>query len=374
LPTLAHTFGTGSILSRRARAAQRLFLSRDTVTGVVGSARDYVTKELLEPERFTAIIDSERFKGRPGRTLGPADELLAKVWTHVDWAAWRVSIPGGRVAGSQPQPLVLTHDRRVLADSAFDESQVAANPLMKARLPRARRVPGRLLVLVGLFGREWYHWLLEVLPRTALLPLDDDRQADVLVPANLSRAQGQSLTLAGVSPERRRPYKGGHITADELVFPSLVAPSGNPARWALRWLREHLAPAPQRHDRRLYVSRADAAERRIVNESEVTVLLRERGFETVIGSELALSEQLRRFAEAEVVLGAHGGGLANLCATTTATVIELHGGGVARPCYFAQANAQGLEYWYLRCEPAGPVDLRVDLLELERTLDAAGVT
>jgi capsular polysaccharide biosynthesis protein len=111
-----------------------------------------------------------------------------------------------------------------------------------------------------------------------------------------------------------------------------------------------------------------------VNESEVTDLLGERGFETVVCSRLGLADQLRAFAEAEVVLGPHGAGLANLCASTTATVIELHREDMTtRPCYFAQANAQGLEYWYMRCEPAGRADLHVDPLELERTLDAAGV-
>ncbi len=369
--SLAEKFGTDSVLRRRTRTAQRMLLSRETTTGVVASARDYVAGELSEPERFTPIVDSERFEGRPGRTLGPEDELLARGWTHVDWDSWRVSIPGGRVAGRQP--LVLTHDRRVLAESTFDEEQLVGNPLMHAGLARARRVPGRLLVLVGPWGREWYHWLLELLPRTVLLPLDDHPEAEVLVPANLSPAQEEGLTLAGVPPERRRPYSGDHITADELVFPSLIAPSGNPPRWGLRWLRERLAPAPQRNDRRLYVSRGDARVRRIVNESEVTAVLGRRGFETIVGSELSLREQLRRFAEAEVVLGPHGAGLANICMATTATVIELHRTDMTRPCYFAQANAQRLDYWYMRCQPAGRADLHVDPLELERTLDAAGV-
>jgi hypothetical protein len=40
---------------------------------------------------------------------------------------------------------------------------------------------------------------------------------------------------------------------------------------------------------------------------------------------------------------------------------------------FAQANAQSLEYWYLLCPPAGRGDLRMEISEMERTLDAARI-
>jgi hypothetical protein len=341
------------------------------VTGTIESVQDYVTNELGEPERFTEVIAPERFPGRPGRTLGREAELLAKTWNHEDWPGWRATLPGGKVAGLNP--LVLSGDGRALAASMFDASHLESHPLMHSRLPIARHVHGRLLVLTGPWWTGWYHWLLDLLPRAALLPLAEEPDAEVLVPAVLSAAQDESLTLLGVPPERRRPFSGGLVTADELVFPSLVCPTGNPARWSLKWLRERLAPPPTRHDRRLYVSRADAAERRVVNQQELGRLLDERGFETVLPGDLGARDQLGAFAEAEVVLGPHGAGLSNICGAATATVVELQRDDMVRPCYFAQANAQGLDYWYLRCEPAGPGDLRVDLTMLERTLDAAGI-
>jgi capsular polysaccharide biosynthesis protein len=347
-------------------------LSRQRVTGVLDSAREYVADELGQPERFVAVREAERFQGRPGRTVGDQDELLAKAWSHEDWPAWRVSLPDGRVAGGEP--LVLTRDLRALRESAFDDSHLQAHQLMRSRLPFAKRKSGPLMVLIGPWAGNWYHWLLDVLPRAALLPLEEEPETEVLVPAPLSRAQDASLALVGVPPERRRPYYGGHIAADELIFPSFVAPTGNPPRWGLGWLRERLAPAPQRHDRRLYVSRADAAHRRVSNEDELTSVLHERGFETLLASELDLEGQMRAFAEAETILGPHGAGLANMCASTDATVIELHRSDSVNRCFYAQANAEGLEYWYLLCEPAGRADLRVDVGELERTLDAAGVS
>jgi Glycosyltransferase 61 len=358
-------------LRRGADLARQLLFGRDQVKGVVALARDYIAEELGQPERFVEVFDEQRFTGRPGRTLGEEHELLTGTRRRVDGPAWRVSLPAGRVAGAEP--LVLTRDGRALCESGFDESQVLAHPLIGERLPRAQHVRGRLLILTGPWWTSWFHWLLDLLPRAALLPLDDG-QDEVLVPARLNRAQEESLELAGVPQERRRPYSGRHIAADELVFPSIPA-TGNPPRWALHWLRERLAPVPRRHDRRLYVSRADTDTRRVVNEPELTALLRERGFETLIASDLGLRRQLEAFAEAEVVLAPHGGGLANLCATTSATVIELHRDDeMVRRCFFNQANSQRLDYWYLLCAPAGRADMQVDLQLLERTMDAVGVT
>jgi capsular polysaccharide biosynthesis protein len=338
---------------------------------VVASAREYVVDELGEPERFTPLVAPETFDGLPGHTVGREDALVADGWRHEDWAAWQVFIPRGRVVGKQP--LVLTHDRRALRESAADETQLLTHHAMDAGLNRAQRASGRLLVLTGPWSWNWYHWLLEVIPPAALLPISEDAEAKILTPAKLTRAQEETLALVGVPQERRHPYAGRHVVADELVFPSLIAPTGNPPRWALRWLRHRLAPEPKRHDRRLYISRADASMRRVANEAELVALLAERGFETVLPSELGLMEQLRAFAEAEVVLGPHGSGLANLCASSTATVIELQRESDFRPCYFAQANAQGLEYWYLVCQVAGRGDLRVEVSDIERTLDAAGI-
>lgn len=371
LPGFARVLGPSSPLRRRAWRAQRVLLNRERLAGVVASAREYAADELGEPERFISLVAPQAFDGSPGRTVGQEDPLVAEGWRHEDWPAWRVSIPGGRVVGKQP--LVLTHDRRALRESAADETELLTHPATDGGLSRAQRVSGRLLVLTGPWSWNWYHWLLDVLPRAALLPIAEDADARVLTPAKLTRVQEETLALVGVPPGRRHPYLGRHVVADELVFPSLIAPTGNPPRWALRWLRERLAPQPRRHDRRLYVSRADASMRRVANESELIPVLAERGFETVLPGDLGLMEQLRAFAEAEVVLGPHGSGLANLCASSRAKVIELQREDEFRPCYFAQANAQGLEYWYLVCRPAGRADLRVQISDIERTLDAAGI-
>lgn len=63
---------------------------------------------------------------------------------------------------------------------------------------------------------------------------------------------------------------------------------------------------------RLYISRADAASRRVVNESALESLLIKSGFQILRLPGLPFTRQIRLFQAASHVLSVHGGGLANL--------------------------------------------------------------
>ncbi len=64
--------------------------------------------------------------------------------------------------------------------------------------------------------------------------------------------------------------------------------------------------------KRIYVSRADAKIRRITNDKDVADLLKTKyGFEICSLSGVPFAEQVALFASAEIVVGAHGAGLAN---------------------------------------------------------------
>ena len=79
-------------------------------------------------------------------------------------------------------------------------------------------------------------------------------------------------------------------------------------------LRRHFIGDDSKHTShyRLYISRRKAANRRIVNESEITPLLKEHGFQTVLCEDLSLAEQVGLFAKTTATIGGHGAGLTNL--------------------------------------------------------------
>jgi capsular polysaccharide biosynthesis protein len=284
--------------------------------------------------------------------------VFAALRHHRHPAAYRALLRGARIAGAEP--LVLTADRRALLASTYDREQLDANPVMRARLPLAGRLRGRHVLLTQPWATNHFHWMLDTLPRAALLAPGED--APVIVPDGLTADQRWSLRRAGIAEDRLVPFApGSHVAVDELVFPSLVGGTGNPPRWALDWLRERLVGDAGPRTRRLYVSRADAALRRVVNEDELFAALEPLGFERLLPGGLPLEEQLRAFAEAEVVVGPHGAGLVSLLACAAgARVIELFAEHYVNGCYYALSDALGLSYAYVLCARAGEEDLRAD--------------
>ena len=101
---------------------------------------------------------------------------------------------------------------------------------------------------------------------------------------------------------------------------------------------------------RLYVSRADAPDRRVRNEAELVDTLEEYGFKRFVPGEHSFEEQVRRFANAEVILGPHGAGLTNLIFSPETTLVELFG-EYRNACFFALARGMGHDYACVTCRP-----------------------
>jgi len=101
--------------------------------------------------------------------------------------------------------------------------------------------------------------------------------------------------------------------------------------------------------------------------------LRPLGFESYRLEDLTLDEEINLFSRAEVVVGAHGAGLATTIYSEDATVIELFPYNFTATCYFILANELGLAYDYLHGEPVdtpagtnyknADIEIAVDKLE-----------
>jgi capsular polysaccharide biosynthesis protein len=338
---------------------------------VIDSVKTYLRDEVGEPGRFTAFKDSQEIRRRPPRHVRDEPHLaLEAVETHEHPPTFCARLPGARVAGREP--IVLTSDYRAVLESAFDRYQLDRNRAFTHRPSAPRAIRGERLLLTNQWAHAHFHWMLDTLPRLALLPITQT-DSPILVPPRLSSAARESLRLLGVAEARLEPLVDPHVVVDELVMPSFVGKTGNPPRWALDWLTERLVGKPKSRDRRLFVSRRDARWRTVVNEDEVMGMLEPLGFEGLVASSLPLTEQLTRFAEAEIVVGPHGGALTGLLAARDATVIELFPEDYVNGCYYAVSDALGLDYWYL-VSKSRRGNLLVDLEALRATLAAAGVS
>lgn len=346
---------------------------RQRITGIVEDVEAYVRDELGEPQRFTPLHAGGPVERRHARTVQVEHEGFLQLRHHVHPPAFRVSLPGASVAGDVP--LVLTPDRRGVLASALDREQYDKNPALGKRLHPPRRLEGRHICLTSQWSRNFFHWMNDILPRLALIDEQDLRELPVIVLSDLEPASYESLERLGIGRSRLVDFDGSRLEVDELVLPSLAGRVGNQPGWALEWLRDNLAPAPAPAPkrRRLYVSRADATWRAVLNEREVFATLEKRGFEKIVPGTLPLAEQHQAFADAEAVVGPHGAGLVNLLAARDATVVELLPDTWVNGAFYPMSVELGLDYWYVVSPGSGLHDQRVLMDDLDRTLDAAGL-
>lgn len=116
--------------------------------------------------------------------------------------------------------------------------------------------------------------------------------------------------------------------------------------------------------RRLYVSRADAARRRIVNEAALIAALEPLGFKTVVLSEHSIREQIGLFRHAEIVVAPHGMGLTHLMmGEKLGRVIELFHPWHGTEAYAFLSRVIGIDYdFVMGTEDANdPTDFSVDI-------------
>jgi hypothetical protein len=298
-------------------------------------------------------------------------------------------LPGGRVLG--PHHAVITNRGDFVEEICwyFNTSRPSEHPMYLHPFPPAPlQVPGRLGVLASRGDRVYYHFLMDVLPRLGVLEqcpevAPPDRW---YVPADLPFQQ-QLLDLVGIGPDRRiDSSEAPHVQAECLVVPGLPGTNVQNPAWAVAFLRERLLPPGLERvpGRNLYVTRGDSPNNRIVrNEDEVLRALDGRGFRRIDPGRMPVVDQIRAFAEADVIVSAHGSALANIVfASPGACLIELFPRGHVVPDYWKLAcGVPGLEYRYVtgvgatdRCDRSRMLvsDVVADIDALEATLAAVG--
>lgn len=267
-------------------------------------------------------------------------------------------IPGGRVLTSMGA--VMTPDNYLIND--VSHTGAGANPyahplFSRLRLPDVHPIDARVAVLTmypgNLPGRPYYgHWLWDILPRLHLLETSGIGW-DYLVVPQLTRYQRESLKLLGIKPDTLIADQGLHLQARELIVPSLAGfPIGNYAAWACQWLRDRFLPmAPPEtssQPRRLYISRAKAATRRILNEDELVSALAPLGFERVFLEEYSFLDGVRLLRDAEAVVSAHGSNITNIVFCKKGTpVIEIFSPKWVAACHYSTACQVELDYGYV---------------------------
>jgi len=196
-------------------------------------------------------------------------------------------------------------------------------------LPAPRRLAGRALYLITPEAAgNYHHWLIDLLPRVGIAEAAGfvASEFDFVILHSATRPyERETLQALGIKPARVVVLgSGDRVQPDELVVPSLKVDNQGVPLNHLHWLRnQFLGTTPvARKGRRLYLSRGDAASRRLLNEAEVFGMLEQKGFEKISLSARSVREQAALFASASIVIGVSGAAFANVafCAPGTRVV------------------------------------------------------
>ena len=251
---------------------------------------------------------------------------------------------------------VVTADNALLADLSPEVWGPAHHPIFSRwHLPKSQVLNGRIAIAVTPEASgNYYHWLLDLLPRVLLLKhaTQNFSNYDTLL-LNGSRAKYERETLTALEvPLEKIRFVDSHdrFQIASAVFPSLeinvVAP------WKIRALRELVSSDKRNQPRRLYLSRARAAVRRIANEKEISEALRQHDFEILEAQTLSFREQADLFANASVIVAPHGAALANTVFCRPGTrVVEISPRAGYRDWYWQLAAVAALSYQVLEARP-----------------------
>ena len=195
------------------------------------------------------------------------------------------------------------------------------------------------------------------------------------------------MALLGISKDQLiECNENTHILAKELIVSSPTGFTAYVPKNVCQFLRKEFLEKGKVQKvsgyERIFISREDAAHRKVLNEDEVFSVLKKRGFKKVQLSTMSFVEKIQLFHSAEVIISPHGAGLTNLVFCNPATkVIELFTPTYTMPCFSIISSHQELDYYYLVGEELRPEDMNIrhkdpiviDLEKLKRTLGIAEI-
>ncbi len=302
-----------------------------------------------------------------------------------------VSIPRGVFWNFAESPLTMLPDgRTILSNYSSKYSRLVhfydVDPLVCFK--QGKYIDGTAIVLVDdIRPLNFCHWLIDALPRLAALG-SRARRADTYVITVPLTAPFQLETLQMCGFEKRRIIEVKNfqaVQARELLvtsdIPNMPHPAFKAAPWALSYLQSTvglqsvLARRGDKTDwpKKLYISRSDAAGRRVVGEDALMGVLAKAGYRKIVLSENALSTQVALFAGASHVIGLHGAGLSHVVfLAQDGQVIEIFPATYGMPTYYVLTA--GLENKYAsyvgqKIVPASSNqldDVVIDAAEFER--------
>jgi capsular polysaccharide biosynthesis protein len=210
--------------------------------------------------------------------------------------------------------------------------------------------------------RNYFHFLIDTLSRLAAFQLSG-MEADWYCLSAEKKYEKECIKIFGLDENKViSPKLYEAFTAQELIVPSL------PYKYAKGTIESVDLPLNLDHSHweyiknkvlshspklesdysKIYLSRANAPQRKVSNEEELSdFLLKEYGIRTVFPENFSVAAQAAIFNQADMIISAHGAGLANLIfAKKDTTVIEIFPENYKPQHYRMMSEKLSLKYFF----------------------------
>jgi hypothetical protein len=322
------------------------------------------------------------------------EEISRLIGSHTIHRPYVLEVPDVTLVGNQGMKrtpdgsfIVYDFDRPATEQAQLELAYDIVDGLSMGTVPLGRGTGdieqvGLAVPLINRWARNYSHWTEECLAQIEGIrhyETETGERPTLLIPADSPSFVGESLEYFGFDSTDYREMTAERVQVDRLVLPSIrrfwSSTSTDYVRdpYAIQWIREQVfegLPAfdVDEYPSKILISREqDARERRMTNWGAVESALADRGFETVVLTELDFVEQKKLFHGAETIVGAHGAGMTELIYASDTAVVELFGSYVVPP-YYEMAQAVGHRYCFLQCESRGH-DIYVDVPTLCDAID-----
>ncbi len=222
-----------------------------------------------------------------------------------------------------------------------------------SRLGNPKKIKGKVAVLGQSGAPNYYHWMVEALPRLALLQKSGIEYDYVWIRTDYPFMK-ETLDILGIDRSKIIGKQHNYIQADELIVPSIPSAFGYSSEFVINFLREIFIPQAQENikfhnfSKKVFISRKKAVSRKIVNEDDVFALFKEHGFVAYVLEDLSVLEQVALFYNAEIIVGEHGAGLTNIIFAQPGTKILEIFQARDRAMYWYLSQALDLDYSFIK--------------------------
>lgn len=240
-------------------------------------------------------------------------------------------------------------DKKTVPATHLWRSDVKTSPPEKGAL---LQMEGVTVSLITPWASNYFHWLLEEL--TMLLCLDPDEYDNILIAPWFHKRCYESIEYLGLASKVH--YWTEHPMMVDLLSFGPQRVDGFSYMPGLNKLIDAFRQEPTGPEK-IFVTRDNARERRILNMNEVVKKFPDYVFLT---PDETIPDQAAYFGNVKHLIGPHGAALTNMIWAKRTKVTDLQG-EYKNPCFANLAGQLGHEYEAVPCEPVGK-DMRYTIL------------